>query len=223
MAKATPKVSTSPRVCVRTPVTSLAIGPATSLGHASSSRRAASSANSLEPKKTPASAVTTMRKGNIAINVERAIWLAMAQPSSAIKPRNASIAIQNVDLINRNAWLRKGARPSHHLSTGRLQERRQRGIRRPARPPAIRLGSLHVGEELPHFGFQAFGFDRNRIGKRLDVASRSARIAGDVHYAAHRFGAGARFVGGAPDAFGNRDDRRILLADRCRHRRGDGR
>ncbi len=95
MANSTPKVSTSPRVWVSTPVTSLAIGPATSGGQASSSSLAASSARSREPKKKPASAVTTIRNGNSAISVDSAMWLAMAQPSSAMKCRAASIAIRN--------------------------------------------------------------------------------------------------------------------------------
>ena len=45
---------------------------------------ATSSARSLEPK-TPASEVSTMKNGNIAISAERAMWLAIAQPSSARK------------------------------------------------------------------------------------------------------------------------------------------
>src|ERR1700761_1808535 len=57
--------------------------------------RPASSASSLEPKKKPASAVTTIRKGNSAISVDSAMWLAMAQPSSARKCRKASMAIRN--------------------------------------------------------------------------------------------------------------------------------
>jgi hypothetical protein len=38
----------------------------------------------LEPKK-PASDVSTIRNGNIAIRVDSAMWLAIAQPSSARK------------------------------------------------------------------------------------------------------------------------------------------
>jgi len=71
------------------------IGAATSLGQASSRMRAASSASSLEPKKKPASAVTTIRNGNIAISVESAMWLAIAQPSSARKCQKASTTIRN--------------------------------------------------------------------------------------------------------------------------------
>ena len=88
-ANNTPKVSTSPRVPVRTPVISRAIGPATSFGQASSSSLAASSASSLEPKKKPASAVTTIKNGNSAISVDSAMWLAIAQPSSAANWRKA--------------------------------------------------------------------------------------------------------------------------------------
>ncbi len=46
--------------------------------------RATSSARSFEPMK-PAIAVTTMMNGNIAINTDSAMWLAIAQPSSALK------------------------------------------------------------------------------------------------------------------------------------------
>jgi hypothetical protein len=38
----------------------------------------------LEPKK-PASEASTIRNGNSAINVDSAMWLAIAQPSSARK------------------------------------------------------------------------------------------------------------------------------------------
>ena len=38
-----------------------------------------------DPKKNPASAVTTIRNGNSAISPDSAIWLAIAQPSSATK------------------------------------------------------------------------------------------------------------------------------------------
>ena len=64
---------------------SVEIGPATCGGQASSRMRAASSARSFEPKKKAASAVTTIMNGNSAISVDSAIWLAMAQPSSARK------------------------------------------------------------------------------------------------------------------------------------------
>src|SRR5580698_9595211 len=38
----------------------------------------------------PASAVTTIKNGNIAIRIDSEMWLAMAQPSSRLKRRNAS-------------------------------------------------------------------------------------------------------------------------------------
>jgi hypothetical protein len=63
---------------------SRAIGPPTSSGQVASMSLATSSARSLEPKK-PASDVSTMKNGNIAIRAESAMWLAMAQPSSARK------------------------------------------------------------------------------------------------------------------------------------------
>jgi hypothetical protein len=65
--------------------------------------RAASSASSFEPKKKPASAVTTIRNGNIAINVDSAIWLAIAQPSSARNCRRASLTIRSNSLKMRKA------------------------------------------------------------------------------------------------------------------------
>jgi hypothetical protein len=48
----------------------------------------------LPPAKTPASAVTTMRKGNTAIKTDSAIWLAIAQPSSRLNPAKASTTIR---------------------------------------------------------------------------------------------------------------------------------
>jgi len=65
--------------------------------------RAASSASCLEAEKKPASAVTTIKNGNIAISEDSAIWLAIAQPSSARKCRNASVAIRNDDVRMRKA------------------------------------------------------------------------------------------------------------------------
>ena len=53
-------------------------------GQVCNSSVAAWSANSCEPKK-PASEVSTIRNGNNAISVDSAIWLAIAQPSSARK------------------------------------------------------------------------------------------------------------------------------------------
>src|SRR5664279_1758836 len=100
---------------------SSAIGPATSFGQASSKMRPASSASSLEPRKKPASAVTTIKNGNSAIKVDSAIWLAIAQPSSARKCRKAAVTIRNDNLKVRNGLLRKDARPSDHLSAERLQ------------------------------------------------------------------------------------------------------
>jgi hypothetical protein len=66
--------------------------------------RAASSASSFEPKKNPASAVTTIRNGNSAISVDSAIWLAIAQPSSARKCRNASATIRKDSLRRRKTF-----------------------------------------------------------------------------------------------------------------------
>ena len=68
---------------------------------------AASSASSFEPKKNPASAVTTIRNGNRAISADNAIWLAIAQPSSAMKRRKASAASRNDRLRTRNRCSRR--------------------------------------------------------------------------------------------------------------------
>ena len=46
---------------------------------------ATSLASSLVPKKEPASAVTRIRNGNSDISADSAMWLAIAQPSSALK------------------------------------------------------------------------------------------------------------------------------------------
>src|SRR5215470_9256752 len=67
------------------------MGPETSLGQASSTMRAASSARPLEPK-MPAIAVNTRKNGNIDISADSAIWLAIAQPSSATNSQKASTA-----------------------------------------------------------------------------------------------------------------------------------
>jgi hypothetical protein len=48
-------------------------GPATCCGHVSSKILAASSARSFDPKKNPASAVTTIKNGNSAINPDSAM------------------------------------------------------------------------------------------------------------------------------------------------------
>ena len=77
-------VRMSARAVVSTSWMSPEIASATRLGQTCSNSSAAWSASSLEPKK-PASAVSTIRNGNSAISVDSAIWLAMAQPSSARK------------------------------------------------------------------------------------------------------------------------------------------
>jgi hypothetical protein len=72
----------SPRVVVSTSWISLDSASATCCGQICSNNCAAWSASSLEPKK-PASEVSTIRNGNSAIKVDSAMWLAIAQPSSA--------------------------------------------------------------------------------------------------------------------------------------------
>jgi hypothetical protein len=59
------------------------MGEATSVGHICRTMVATSSASCVEPNRKPASAVTRMRKGNSAISADKAMWLAIAQPSSA--------------------------------------------------------------------------------------------------------------------------------------------
>ena len=75
-------VSTSPRVVVSTSWISPDSESATCFGQICSISPAAWSASSFEPKK-PASDVSTIRNGNSAISVDSAMWLAIAQPSSA--------------------------------------------------------------------------------------------------------------------------------------------
>ena len=75
-------VRTSPRVVVSTSWISPDRDAATCFGQICSISSAAWSARSLEPKK-PASEVITIKNGNSAISVDSAIWLAIAQPSSA--------------------------------------------------------------------------------------------------------------------------------------------
>ena len=82
-ASATPMVSRSPRAPSSTRRISLAMGDATSVGHICRTMFATSSASCVEPNRKPASAVTRMRKGNSAISADKAMWLAIAQPSSA--------------------------------------------------------------------------------------------------------------------------------------------
>ncbi len=38
----------------------------------------------------------------------------------------------------------------------------------------LRLGRLHIGEELPHFGFQALGLDSHRVRQAQRAARRFA-------------------------------------------------
>ena len=64
---------------------SLAIGDATSVGQISSRMFATSSASCVEPNRKPPSAVTRIRNGNSDISADSAMWLAIAQPSSALK------------------------------------------------------------------------------------------------------------------------------------------
>ena len=92
IASSTPTVSTSPRAVPSTFCTSLASGVATWVGQASSRICATSLASSMVPK-YGASAATRIRNGNSDISAESAMWLAIAQPSSALKRENASRAI----------------------------------------------------------------------------------------------------------------------------------
>ena len=75
-------VRMSPRVVVSTSWISPESESATCFGQTCSNIPAAWSASSFDPKK-PASEVSTIRNGNSAIKVDSAMWLAIAQPSSA--------------------------------------------------------------------------------------------------------------------------------------------
>src|SRR5665811_1816451 len=85
------------------------------------------------------------------------------------------------------------------------------------------LRRLHVGKELPHFRFQVFRLDRDRIGEVLDVGGGRAGIGGDAGDLAHRLGSAARLAGGAADALRDRGHRGVLLIDGGRHHGGDRR
>ena len=84
IAKMAPTVSTPPRAVVSTSRISPVIWLETARGHASMMMRATSAARFSEPMK-PAIAVTRIRNGNIDISTDSAMWLAIAQPSSALK------------------------------------------------------------------------------------------------------------------------------------------
>lgn len=88
-ASTAPIVNRPPRGCVRTFCTSPAIGEATTLGQDSKISFVASPASSEAPRKL-ASAVTNMKNGNNEVSIESAIWLAIGQPSSIMKPPIAS-------------------------------------------------------------------------------------------------------------------------------------
>src|SRR5262249_30979744 len=124
---------------------SRAIGAATWLGHASSKRRAASSASSLEPKKNPASAVTTIRNGKSAISVDRAIWLAIAQPSSAMKRWNASTESRNDRFRRRNVGSREAAIIKSSIALGFARPSQGRPVCLAEREES---GGVDVAEEL---------------------------------------------------------------------------
>ncbi len=76
---------------------------------------------------------------------------------------------------------------------------------------------------MPHFRFQVFRLDRDRIGEVLDVGGSRAGIGGDAGNLAHRLGAAARLAGGAADALRDRGHRGVLLIDGGRHHGGDRR
>src|SRR5665213_1806811 len=197
---------------------SSAIGAATSLGQAPRRMCAASSASSFEPKKKPASAVTTIRNGNNAIRVDSAIWLAIAHPSSA---RNC--LIDSSTIRNDSLRVRKALSPTRYRSLSEIGYWR---VLCKGQPPACRgntLSGLHVGEELPHFRFKVLRLDRHGIGKVLDVRGGGARVGTHPGDLAHRLGAAARLAGGAADALRDRGHRGVLLVDGRRHHRGNRR
>src|ERR1700722_4258094 len=93
-ASTKPKVRGPLWAWVTTRVIWLAIGPATSLGQASSSRAATWSASSSVPNRKPVSAVTKIRNGNSDISVDSAMWLAIAQPAARPSAIKASLAMR---------------------------------------------------------------------------------------------------------------------------------
>ena len=129
--------------------------------------RAASSASSLEPKKKPASAVTTIRNGNSAIKVDSAMWLAIAQPSSARKCRKASATIRSDSLTVRKRWA-----PARYRSLFEIGYRWalcKGWFFTSPRTERRTSGRLHVGEELAYFRFQVLRLGGDGVGQVLDV------------------------------------------------------
>ena len=97
-----------------------------------------------EPKKNPASAVTTIRNGNRAISVDNAMWLAIAQPSSSMKCRNASAASRTDHLRARNGYSLQAAAIQIVYCCTLCKP----GLGALRRCSAAKLCRLHVGEEL---------------------------------------------------------------------------
>src|SRR5450432_1472986 len=87
---------------------------------------------------------------------------------------------------------------------------------------AFGLSGLDVAEEAVDLGIEAFGFDRERIGERLDLGGGGAGVLGGTGDAAHGLGAALRLVGGALNPLGDLGDCLVLLLDGGRHRDRDG-
>ncbi|MGC1776001.1 MAG: hypothetical protein WA732_21830, partial [Pseudolabrys sp.] len=56
---------------------------------------------------------------------------------------------------------------------------------------AIRLGRLDAAEELADLGFQALGFEGDRIRKVLDARRCGTGVGGDAGNTTHRLGTDA--------------------------------
>src|SRR5262245_50835495 len=188
--------------------------------------RAASSASSFDPKKNPASTVTTIKNGNRAMRVDNAMWLAIAQPSSSLNCRNASAASRIDRLRTRNGCSRR-----RHPFKSSIDGRFSSLLPAFSHPFGIdELSRLYVVEELTDLGLKALGFDCDQIGKVPNVRCRRPGAGGHFSHAGHRLRPDASLVRCPADAFRNRCDGRTLLVNgrscgcgNCGHFPDDGR
>ena len=131
-----PIVSRPPRGAVRTWCTSSAMGLATIAGQAPKISFAASSARLCVPK-NPASAVRKIRNGKSEVRVDSAIWLAIAQPSSAENRHRASRRTAKSSPMPRRALI--AAMPKSSTLASTPNDRRR---------PALALGSRRGARRL---------------------------------------------------------------------------
>src|SRR5579863_10547703 len=167
MAKIAPSVSTSPRAVVSTVWIWSAIGPDTWGGQAATIRRATSSARLREPMK-PAMAVTRIRNGNIAIRSDSAIWLAIAQPSSALKRKNASMGMR------RKVWIERNGSGLRRMSEGDVMEVTGAAKLQRFRRPGLLSRGLGA---TPQGGRRQGGRSHARRGRAAGAITQTAKRA----------------------------------------------